>query len=86
MAAGCTIAGEDFDAFRAACARGRTGEAAGRGNAGAHAPQRRAARRFAFRRRHARLLDAQVWGAASDAPVFCDAVEVVSQRSAARST
>ena len=27
-----------------------------------------------------RLLDAQVWGAAFDAPLFCDAVEVVSQR------
>ena len=28
----------------------------------------------------ARLLEAEVWGAAFDAPVFCDAVEVVSQR------
>ena len=28
----------------------------------------------------ARLLDDQVWGAAFDAPMFCDAVEVVSQR------
>ena len=27
-----------------------------------------------------RLLDGQVWGAAFEAPVFCDAVEVVSQR------
>src|SRR6187455_1733397 len=27
-----------------------------------------------------RLLDDQVWGSAFDAPVFCDAVEVVSQR------
>jgi single-stranded-DNA-specific exonuclease len=27
-----------------------------------------------------RLLDDQVWGSAFDAPLFCDAVEVVSQR------
>ena len=27
-----------------------------------------------------RLLDDQVWGQAFDAPLFCDAVEVVSQR------
>ena len=27
-----------------------------------------------------RLLEEQVWGMAFDAPVFCDAVEVVSQR------
>ena len=28
----------------------------------------------------ARLIEAQVWGAAFEAPIFCDAVEVVSQR------
>jgi len=27
-----------------------------------------------------RLLDGQVWGAAFDAPIFCDEVDVVSQR------
>jgi len=28
----------------------------------------------------ARLIESQVWGAAFEAPVFCDVVEVVSQR------
>jgi single-stranded-DNA-specific exonuclease len=79
MAAGCTIERQDLDAFRGALL---AVAAEGLGN--------RAAERtllsdgpldpLHFDVATARLLDGQVWGAAFDAPVFCDAVEVVSQR------
>ena len=78
MAAGCTLAAAGFARFAAALARGARG--ARRGDAGPAPGHRRAARRRAFRRATVRALDALVWGSAFEAPVFVDAVEVVSQR------
>ncbi len=79
MAAGCTIARADFEAFREALQRVAS-EGLGAGAVervvlgdGPLAPEH-------FDIATARLLDDQVWGAAFDAPVFCDVVEIVSQR------
>ncbi len=79
MAAGCTIARADFETFRDALQ-----QVAAEG-LGANALERTvfsdgplAAEHFDPRT--ARLLEDQVWGAAFDAPVFCDVVEIVSQR------
>ena len=78
MAAGCTIAVDSLDLFRAALQ-----EAAS--NLSTEAATQRIASDGALAAEHwnvatARLIEAQVWGAAFEAPVFCDAVEVVSQR------
>jgi single-stranded-DNA-specific exonuclease len=79
MAAGCTIAEADFGRFAAALG----------GIAGAWlepATLQRTLRTDGplpaqwFDPATAALLDAQVWGAGFDAPVFCDEVEVLQQR------
>jgi single-stranded-DNA-specific exonuclease len=79
MAAGCTIGPGDFDTFRAAFV------AVARESLGAVAAERTLFSDGPLDASHfdvatARLLESQVWGAAFDAPVFCDAVEVMSQR------
>jgi len=79
MAAGCTIAAADFETFRAAL------QVVAREGLGAGAVERTIFSDGPLGAEHfdaatARLLDDQVWGAAFDAPIFCDAVEVVSQR------
>ena len=79
MAAGCTIAREDFETFRAAwieVAREALGVAALDRTLLSDGPLDASH----FDVATARLLESQVWGAAFDAPVFCDSVEVVSQR------
>jgi single-stranded-DNA-specific exonuclease len=79
MAAGCTIARADFETFRAAL---QTVAAEGLGSGASertiHNDGPLAASQFDAGT--ARLIEAQVWGAAFDAPVFCDSVEIVSQR------
>ena len=79
MAAGCTIAAADFATFRAAL------QGVAREGLGAAAVERTIFSDGPLGAEHfdaatARLLDDQVWGAAFDAPIFCDAVEIVSQR------
>ena len=78
MAAGCTIELESLDVFRSAL------QAAAE-SIGTAATAQRVASDGALAIEHwnvatARLLEAQVWGAAFEAPIFCDAVEIVSQR------
>ncbi len=79
MAAGCTIARADLDTFRSALQRiaaeglGADADAQTIVNDGPLAAAH-------FDPATVRLLEGQVWGAAFDAPVFCDTVEVVSQR------
>ncbi|MGZ8260208.1 MAG: single-stranded-DNA-specific exonuclease RecJ, partial [Caldimonas sp.] len=79
MAAGCTLARADLDTFRSEL-EAIAAEGLGTGTAertivsdGPLAPAH-------FDPATVRLLDDQVWGAAFDAPIFCDTVEVVSQR------
>ena len=79
MAAGCTIAAADFEVFRAALQR------VAREGLDAATLERTLVSDGPLAAEHfdpatVRLLDDQVWGAAFDAPLFCDAVEVVSQR------
>jgi single-stranded-DNA-specific exonuclease len=78
MAAGCTIAGDDLDAFRAALHDAALG-------LGTTPSERRIATDGPLAAAHwnadtVRLIEGEVWGAAFEAPVFCDTVEVVSQR------
>ena len=78
MAAGCTIDLASLDLFRSAL---QTAAA----NLSTAPTGQRIASDGALAAEHwnvatARLIEAQVWGAAFEAPVFCDAVEVVSQR------
>jgi single-stranded-DNA-specific exonuclease len=78
MAAGCTIARDDLDAFRSALQ-----DAAH--SLGAAPTERRIATDGPLAAQHwsaatVRLIDREVWGAAFEAPVFCDLVDVVSQR------
>jgi single-stranded-DNA-specific exonuclease len=78
MAAGCTIDLASLDLFRSAL------QAAAASLSTAPAT-RRIASDGTLAAEHwnvatARLIEAQVWGAAFEAPVFCDVVEVVSQR------
>ncbi|MDQ6628102.1 MAG: single-stranded-DNA-specific exonuclease RecJ [Pseudomonadota bacterium] len=78
MAAGCTIALADLDAFRIAL----HGAAA---SLAATPSEQRVATDGPLADEHwnaatVRLLEREVWGAAFEAPVFCDAVEIVSQR------
>jgi single-stranded-DNA-specific exonuclease len=78
MAAGCTIALEDLDAFRSALDDATH-------SLGAAPAERRLATDGPLPAEHwnaatVRLIDREVWGAAFEAPVFCDLVDVVSQR------
>src|SRR6187397_1833840 len=79
MAAGCTIAAADFELFRGAL------QGVAREGLDAATLERKLVSDGPLAAEHfdpatVRLLDDQVWGAAFDAPLFCDAVEVVSQR------
>ena len=79
MAAGCTIARADFEAFRCALQ-----EVAADG-LGAASHERAVLSDGPLDARHfdaatVRVLDAEVWGPAFDSPVFSDSAEVVSQR------
>ncbi|MGZ5216967.1 MAG: single-stranded-DNA-specific exonuclease RecJ [Caldimonas sp.] len=78
MAAGCTIASDSLELFRSAF------QAAAAALTTAP-PAHRVASDGPLAAEHwnvatARLIDAQVWGASFEAPVFCDTVEIVSQR------
>jgi len=78
MAAGCTIEARDLDAFRTALHDAATSLAA-------TPSEQRVATDGPLADEHwnaatVRLIDREVWGAAFEAPVFCDAVEIVSQR------
>jgi single-stranded-DNA-specific exonuclease len=79
MAAGCTIAATDFEVFRSAL------QGVAREGLDAATLERTLISDGPLAAEHfdpatVRLLEGQVWGAAFDAPLFCDAVEVVSQR------
>jgi len=79
MAAGCTIERSGLDAFRAAL------EEVAAAVLGANAAERILVHDGPLEATHfdpalVRLLEAQVWGAAFDAPVFSDTVDVVSQK------
>jgi single-stranded-DNA-specific exonuclease len=78
MAAGCTIAPESLELFRRAL------QEAARTLSTAPPSQRVASdgplAPSDWTVATARLIEAQVWGAAFEAPIFCDAVEVLSQR------
>jgi single-stranded-DNA-specific exonuclease len=79
MAAGCTIAATDFEVFRGAL------QGVAREGLDAATLERTLISDGPLAAEHfdpatVRLLDDQVWGSAFDAPIFCDAVEVVSQR------
>ncbi len=78
MAAGCSIAASDLDAFRTALHAATSSLAA-------TPSEQRVATDGPLAAEHwsaaiVRLIEREVWGAAFEAPVFCDAVEVVSQR------
>jgi len=78
MAAGCTIDPESLELFRSAL------QAAARALSTAPPAQRVASdgplAPADWTVATARLIEAQVWGAAFEEPIFCDAVEVLSQR------
>ena len=79
MAAGCTIAREDFETFR-----GALHLVASQG-LGAASHERTVASDGPLDASHfsaatVRVIEAQVWGPTFDTPVFSDAVEIVSQR------
>ena len=79
MAAGCTIAAADFEVFRGAL------QGVAREGLDAATLERTLISDGPLAAEHfdpatVRLLDGQVWGSAFDAPLFCDAVEIVSQR------
>jgi len=79
MAAGCTIAAADFEVFRGAL------QGVAREGLDAATLERTLVSDGPLAAEHfdpatVRLLDDQVWGSAFEAPVFCDAVEIVSQR------
>ncbi|MGZ5893144.1 MAG: single-stranded-DNA-specific exonuclease RecJ [Caldimonas sp.] len=78
MAAGCTIASDSLELFRSAF------QAAAAALTTAP-PAHRVASDGPLAAEHwnvatARLIEAQVWGASFEAPIFCDTVEIVSQR------
>ena len=78
MAAGCTIAPADLDTFRTALRDAAQSLAA-------TPPEHRVATDGPLAPEHwnaatARLIEREVWGAAFEAPVFCDTVEIVTQR------
>ena len=79
MAAGCTIAREDFETFRGAL------QAVAAQGLGAASHERTVPSDGPLDAGHfsadtVRVIEAQVWGPTFDAPVFSDAVEIVSQR------
>ncbi len=78
MAAGCTIALADLDAFRLAL------HDAALSLGSAPADQRLATDgplpALHWNAATVRLIEREVWGAAFEAPVFCDSVDIVSQR------
>ena len=79
MAAGCTIAHANFETFRTAL------QTVAREGLDAATLERTLFSDGPLAAEHfdpatVRLLEGQVWGAAFDAPIFCDAVEIVSQR------
>ena len=79
MAAGCTIARADFETFRSAL------QSVAADGLGALSHERAVLSDGPLDARHfdaatVRILDAEVWGAAFDSPVFSDIAEVVSQR------
>jgi single-stranded-DNA-specific exonuclease len=79
MAAGCTLERTDFETFRDAL------EQVAREGLGTSAAERTIVSDGPLDSAHfdpatVRLLERQVWGAAFEAPVFCDTVDVVSQR------
>ena len=79
MAAGCTIARADFEAFRSALQK------VAADGLGAASHERAVLSDGPLDARHfdaatVRVLDAEVWGPAFDSPVFSDSAEVVSQR------
>ncbi len=79
MAAGCTVAERDFDTFDQALQKVASEwlDAASLQRMlrtdGPLAPEQ-------FTAATVQLLDSQVWGQAFEAPIFCDKVEIVSQR------
>ncbi|MDQ2929021.1 MAG: DHHA1 domain-containing protein, partial [Pseudomonadota bacterium] len=78
MAAGCTIASADLDTFRSALRDAAL-------SLGAAPTERRVATDGPLPPQHwnadtVRLIEREVWGAAFEAPIFCDVVEVISQR------
>ncbi len=79
MAAGCTIARADFETFRGALQQVAV-ESLGASGAERTIFSDGPLGSRALRPATARLIDDQVWGAAFDAPVFSDVVEIVSQR------
>ncbi|MBV9891337.1 MAG: single-stranded-DNA-specific exonuclease RecJ, partial [Rhizobacter sp.] len=79
MAAGCTIERAGLDAFRGAL------QQVALETLGSSAAQRAVVHDGPLDAAHfdpatVRLLESQVWGAAFDAPLFCDTVDVVSQK------
>jgi single-stranded-DNA-specific exonuclease len=79
MAAGCTIERNGLDTFRGALQQVAVE------TLGTSAAERTIVHDGPLDAAHfdpatARLLDGQVWGAAFDAPLFCDTVDVVSQK------
>jgi single-stranded-DNA-specific exonuclease len=78
MAAGCTIAPGDLDAFRSALHAAATSLLA--------TPSEQCVATDGplgvehWNAATVRLIEREVWGAAFEAPVFCDAVEIVAQR------
>ena len=79
MAAGCTIARADFETFRSAL------QAIAAQGLGPAAHERAVMSDGPLAGHHfdaatVRIVEAEVWGPSFDAPVFCDTVDVVSQR------
>ena len=79
MAAGCTIERSGLDTFRSAL------QQVAAATLGTSADERAIVHDGPLDAAHfdpqtVRLLDGQVWGAAFDAPLFCDTVDVVSQK------
>jgi single-stranded-DNA-specific exonuclease len=79
MAAGCTLEADSFERFAAAL-RQVAGEWLDAATLARRLPTDGALAAEYFDAATVRTLDAQVWGQAFEAPLFCDVVEVVSQR------
>ena len=79
MAAGCTIAREDFETFRGAL-QAVAAQGLGAASHERTVPSDGPLDASHFSAATVRVIEAQVWGPTFDAPVFSDAVEIVSQR------
>lgn len=79
MAAGCTLEPDGFERFAAALCQ-VAGEWLDAATLARRLPTDGTLGAEYFDAATVRTLDAQVWGQAFEAPLFCDAVEVVSQR------